>query len=109
MGKMHDVNPRRDASCRRRFSWDTGLSSPLKPTSPRGTRSRFMGMSFKHDAIAKARAKSHPGSEIFNPPATLTVTSLLPKFRCDRWVKTVEIITKRLRSIPLAVRRGEGP
>ncbi len=81
-------------------------NSPDKPTSPIKTVSARTGWSLYEEAIAVATAKSAAGSLIRSPLTTLVITSWFPRFTPSRRVSTAAMISRRLKSIPFAVRRG---
>ena len=58
------------------------------------------------EAIASAMPRSAAGSLTLSPPVTLTMISWLPSFSPTLFVSTAVTSSKRLKSTPLAVRRG---
>ena len=72
VGTSARLKPNRNASSNLRFTPDTFLISPAKPTSPIATKSAGKAKPFAAEAIASAAAKSAAGSLIFIPPTVAT-------------------------------------
>ncbi len=106
LGMSARRKPSLAASFSRTASWLTARSSPLSPTSPTTARSAGSGRSFTLEAIASAMARSAAGSATFSPPITLTNTSCSERRIPARRVSTAVSSSRRLKSTPLAVRRG---
>ena len=79
---------------------EAGQIGRCSPGSPRAATPRAAL------ATARATARSAPGSSTRTPPATLTKTSALPTPTPAWRPSTASTSASRLRSIPLAIRRG---
>ncbi len=105
-GTTQRRKPNLAASLNRLGSCPTARNSPDSPTSPTKTRSAATGLSRTLLAMATATAKSDAGSSIRSPPITLANTSWSPKRIPARLLNTATNNNSRLKSTPLAVRRG---
>jgi len=88
--------------------WLTARSSPLRPISPMKAMSAGTGTSHALDAMATAIARSAAGSSILRPLMTLRKMSFSYSLMPTRRVSTAVVSSIRLKSMPLAVRRGLG-
>ncbi len=106
-GIRQRLKPSLAASFKRLESCPTALSSPERPISPTMARSAATGVFLKLEAIAVATARSAAGSLIFRPPTTLTKMSWSESRNPTRLLSTAARRSNRLKSTPLAVRRGK--
>ncbi len=106
LGNRQRLKPSLAASLSRLESWLTARSSPERPISPTTARSAATGTSRKLEAMATATARSAAGSLTLSPPTTLTKTSWSERRRPTRLLSTATSSNRRLKSMPLAVRRG---
>src|SRR5215207_782064 len=108
-GAIAGVRPNFAASASRRSGWATLRSSPVRPISPKQAIGRTPAPATTPRAAlatASAIARSAPGSSTRTPPATLTNASALPTPTLACRPRTASTSASRLRSIPLAMRRG---
>ncbi len=104
-GTIANSRPRRAASASRRSGCVTGRSRPVSAISP-NAHTGPSATPRAAEASASATARSAAGSSTRTPPATLTKTSCWPSARPLWRASTASSSDSRLRSNPLASRRG---
>ena len=86
--------------------WPIDRTSADRPISPNITQLLRLGKLYNADRIAVATARSAPGSDTFNPPATFKKTSFPEKETLHRASNTAVTMANRPVSQPITARRG---